>query len=203
MDGHLWRRDLLAGGAAAAMLLLAVALGLTPWLAIPLAVVTYAGIVLLPSRAARDEPVDEAHRQRLAFQAALADLEAIRALQPRIDNPPVREQVGRILDRTAQVLAVMREDGKLAVAPLFVDHLLEPARALLTEYVRLSNRGITSAGDLLEKTETHDLPRIEQAIDTFYERLHRSHMVDLATLGEVLELNLEHIATTSSRRFTP
>ena len=97
---------------------------------------------------------------------------------------------------------MIREDGNLAAAPLFNDLLLAPARSLLMEYVRLSNRGIRSADDLLEKTETHDLPRIEEAIDTFYERLHRSHVVDLATLSEVLELNLESIATTSSRRFT-
>jgi hypothetical protein len=203
MAGHLAQRDLLAGGAAAALLLLAIANGLTPWLAIPLAMLTYAGIVLLRSHPEHDATVDETHRQHLAFQAALANVEVIRALQLRIAEPSAREQVGRILDRIEQVLAVMREDGNLVAAPLFNDRLLAPARALLTEYVRLSNRGITSAGDLLEKTETHDLPRIERAIETFYERLHRWHVVDLATLGEVLELNLESIATTSSRRFMP
>jgi hypothetical protein len=203
MAGHLGQRDLLAGGAAAALLLIAVALGLTPWLAIPLAVGTYAGIVLLRQRPERDAADDEATRQRLAYQAALANAEAIRAIQPRIVNPEARAQVARILDRIGQVLAVMREDGNLAAAPLFNDHLAAPARALLAEYVRLSNRGISSASDLLEKTETHDLPRIESTIDTFYERLHRSHVVDLATLGELLDLNLEQIASTSSRRFTP
>lgn len=203
MAGHMAQRDLMAGGAAAAVLLLAVALGLSPWLAIPLAVVTYAGIALLRPRPNEDEARNEAHRQHLAYQAAVANAEAIGALQPQIANPAVREQVGRILGRIAQVQAVMKEDGNLAAAPLFNDHLLTPTRALLTEYVRLSNRGIRSAGDLLEKAETHDLPRIERTIETFYERLHRSHVVDLATLGEVLELNLDHIATTSSRRLSP
>jgi hypothetical protein len=137
-----------------------------------------------------------------SFQAALANVEAISGLQSTIAKPAVREQVGRILDQIARVLAVMREDRNFAVAPLFNDHLLTPVRALLTEYVRLSNRGVTSAGDLLDRTESHDLPRIERAVQTFYERLHRSHVVDLATLGEVLELDLERIDTTSSRRFT-
>jgi hypothetical protein len=196
MTGHLSQRDLLAGGAATALLLLAVGLGLTPWLAIPAAVVAYAGIALLWPRPAPDEPDP-------SYQAALADVEAIRALQAHIAKPAVRDQVGHILDQSGQVLAVIREDGNMAVALLFNDHVLAPTRALLTEYVRLSTRGISSAGDLLEKTETHDLPRIGQAIGTFYERLHRSHVVDLATFGEVLELNLEHIDTTSSRRFTP
>lgn len=203
MAGRIARGDLLAGGFATALLLLTLWLGLTPWLAIPLAVVAYAGIALLPPRLTHDAPIDEAHRQRLAYQAARDNTEAIRALQPRIANPAVREQVGRILDQATRVLAVIREDDNLAVAPLFNDHVLAPARALLTEYVRLLNRGVSSAGDLLDKAETHDLPLIERAIDTFYERLHRSHVVDLATLSEVLELNLETITTASSRRFTP
>jgi len=202
MAGRMLRADLLAGGLAAALLLLAIQFGAAPWLAIVMAVATYAGIMLIRSRPALAAD-DEAHRQHLAFQSALANAEAMRALQPRIANRGAREQVGRIIGRSTQVLEVMRDDGNLAAAPLFNDHLMAPARALLTEYVRLSSRGISSAGDLLEKTETRDLPRIERAVDTFYERLHRSHVVDLATLGEMLDLNLERIATTSSRRFTP
>lgn len=201
MAAQLRRREFLAGGAAAAMLLLTLTLGLTLWLVLALAAATYVGIIWIRPPA-DDATVAETHRQEFAFQAALANSEAIRALQPRITRPATREQVGRINDRVTQILAVIREDGNLAAVPLFNDLLLAPARALLTEYVRLSNRGIRSAGDLLEKTETHDLPRIEQAVDTFYERLHRSHVVDLATLSEVLDLNLESIATTSSRRFT-
>jgi hypothetical protein len=203
MAGRLARADLFVGGVATAILLLAVATGLTPWLAIPLAVVTYAGFALLRPRSQPDESVDEAHLQQLAFEAAIANVEAIRGLQSTIAKPAVREQVGHILDQIARVLAAMREDRNLAVAPLFNDHLLTPVRALLTEYVRLSNRRVTSAGDLLDRTETHDLPRIERVIHTFYERLHRSHVVDLATIGDVLELDLDRIDTTSSRRFTP
>ena len=74
---------------------------------------------------------------------------------------------------------------------------------MLTEYVRLSGRGVRSADALLEKTETRDLALIEQEIDGFYEQLHRGHMVDLATLSEMLELNLEGIRGTASRRFKP
>jgi hypothetical protein len=200
MADHLAQRDLIAGGAAAALLLLVVMLGVTPLLAIPLAMVTYVGIKLrLPWRE-RDDDVSQHH---LAYQAAIANAAAIRSLQRRIAKPMAREQVGRILERTALVLAVMREDGSLAAAPLFNEQLLMPFRSLLTEYVRLSTRGVRSADELLEKTETSDLALIEQAVDGFYERLHRSHMVDLATLREVIELNLERIAAVSTRRFTP
>ncbi len=204
MARRLGQGDLLAGGAAAALLLLVVALGVTPWLAVPLAVATYAGVVLLrPRRERHDEAIDEARREELAYQAALANAAAIRALQPQIAKPAVREQVGRILDRSAQVLLVMREDGNLAAAPTFNDQLLAPFHALLTEYVRLSSRGVRSADGLLEKTETRDLPLIERAVDAFYEQLHRANLIDLATLGDVLEVNLESIRATTPRRVTP
>lgn len=201
MAGHVQSRELLAGGAAIAMLLTTVAIGLTPWLAIPLAVGTYLGIAWLWPRQP-DPATTETTRQRLALQEAWSNAEAIRSLHQRIPSPEVREQVGRILERIARILEVIREDGNLVAAPIVNDHLLVPFRALMTEYVRLANRDISGAGYLLEKTESQDLPRVEQAIDFFYERLNRSHMVDLETLGEVLDLNLESIATTSSRRFT-
>jgi hypothetical protein len=201
MAGYLEQRDLFKGGAAAAVFLLTVANGLTPWLAASLAVVTYAAMVLLWPRGNGNE-ANEAQRQQRAFQAALANAEAIRVLQPCIAKPSARYLVGRILERTDQVLAVMREDNNLTAAPLFNDHLLSPTRSLVKEYVRLSKRGISGASDLLEKIETQTLPHIERTIDTFYERLHRSHVVDLATFDDVLDLNLERIATTSSRRLT-
>jgi hypothetical protein len=94
----------------------------------------------------------------------------------------------------------MRVDRNLAAAPLFNDQVLEPVASLLTEYVRLSTRGVRSADELLEKTETRDLPMVEQALAAFYETLHRSSVVDLAALGDVLEINLESFAASAPRR---
>ncbi len=205
MAGQPRQGDFLAGGAAAATLLMLVfLLGVTPWAAIPLAISTYVALVLLPKRRTRqDEAIDAVRRQHLAYQAAVAKTAAIRVLVPRIGKPAVREQVGNILNRTIRVLVVMREDRNLAALPLFDQQLLEPFHSLLIEYVRLSDRGIRSADGLLEKIETRDLPMVEQAVDAFYEQLHRPHVVDLATLGEVLEFNLESIAATTPRRSTP
>lgn len=205
MASHRGYPDLLAGGAAAAELLMLVfVLGVTPWLAIPLAVATYVGrIQIVQRRRHQDETIDAARRQHLAYQAALANTAAVHTLVPRIMKPAVREQVGRILHRSARVLLVMREDRNLVAVPLFNEQLLEPFRSLMTEYVRLSSRDIRSADEVLEKIETRDLPMVEHAVDTFYERLHRASVVDLATLGEVLEFNLESIAATTPRRATP
>jgi hypothetical protein len=201
MAEHIEQPDLLKGGAAAAVFLITVAIGLSPWLAAPLAMASYAAMVLLWPRR-EGNGANEAQMQQRAFQEALANAEAIRVLQPWIAKPSARYQIGRILERTDQVLAVMLEDNNLTAAPLFNDHLMTPTRSLLMEYVRLSKREIGGAADLLEKIETQTLPHIERTIDTFYERLHRSHVVDLATFDDVLDLNLERIATTSSRRLT-
>jgi hypothetical protein len=206
MAGHLRRGDVLAGGVAAVALpLLVFVVGVTPWGAIPLAVAIYAGLMLLRPRGGRrrDEAGDDAVRQRLAHEAARANAVAIRALGLRIPKPAVRDQVGRIADLADRVLAVMRADQNLAAAPPFNDRVLEPARSLLAAYVHLSTRGVRGAGALLEKTETRDLPMIEQAVGAYYEKLHRASVVDLATLGEVLELNLESIAASRPRRSLP
>lgn len=224
MDGRFGQRDLLAGGIAAVVLAaLVFPLGATPWIAIPLAVVTYVGIDLFPGiwwlrpdgnwrgRPGRDgdgwpaNDIRSATPEEIAYlrayEDAAANLAAIDELAQEIAKPTVREQLGRILDQTERLLDAMREDGNLAAAPLLDDHVLQPTLALLAEYVRLAGRDVQSAAELLARTETHDLPLIEQALDDFYEKLHRGHVVDLATLGEVLEFNLESITTTSFRRF--
>jgi hypothetical protein len=93
MSGHLRQGDFLAGVVAAAALLLLLSLGVTPRLAIPLAVATYAGLALLRPRRGhgRDKTVDQASRLQLAYQTALTRAASIRALERRIAKPAVRE----------------------------------------------------------------------------------------------------------------
>src|SRR5687767_6384021 len=108
------RVDRLAGGVAAVgFALLVFPLGLSPWLAIPLAVATYVGVALLdlpwPTVARQrwggwpHDDVRQATPEELAYHRAfeeaigLADL--IRDLAPEIATPAVRDQVGRIVGR--------------------------------------------------------------------------------------------------------
>ena len=204
MARRIGQGDLLAGGAAAAVLVLAVALGLTPWLAIALAVATYAGAVLLrPRRGRQDDTAAEVVRQQIAYEKALAHTAAIPVLAPRIAKPAVRDRVGRIADGIDRDMAAMREDRNLTAAPLLNDRLLAPLETLLTDHVRLSTRGIKSAAAVLDRIESRDLPLIEQAVGAFYETLHRASVVDLAALSDVLEFGLAGIAATTPRRVTP
>ena len=203
MAGRLGQGDLLAGGIAVALLLLLVlAFDVPPLIAIPIAVATYVGAVLIRPQVASapGETIDEV---QLSYQAALAHLASIRVQESRVADPGVRDQVGRIADTSERILAAMVEDRNMAAAPLFNDQLLEPVDALLIEYVRLTTRGVKSADDLILKVETHDLPMIERATTIFHEKLHRENVVDLATLGDVLELNIERISTSRLRRSSP
>ncbi|MDQ3541892.1 MAG: hypothetical protein M3440_14520 [Chloroflexota bacterium] len=200
------QNDLLAGGGAAALLVLLLVLGMNLCLAIALAlaIAAYAGARLLRPRLEPDAPADAlAVDVQRDHGQAVAHLASIREHEARIANPAVRDQVARIADTLECTLAAMVEDQNLAAAPLFNDQLLDPFDALLTQYVRLSTRGVRSADGAIEKTERHDFPMIETAARSFYEKLHRSTVVDLAALGEVLELNIDGMRTTQFRRPTP
>ena len=181
-----------------ALLLLDYVFGLSPWLAIPLAFAIYVGLglVWLPRLGLRpDATAESAGPEELAHQAALANVAAIRALEPRIARPIVRDRVRHVTDRADRVLAVMRENGALAAAALFHDRLLGPSTTLLTEYVCLSDWDITSADGLLARFETRELPKIEQAVDAIREKLNQAHVVDLMALGEVLDASFKGLGS--------
>ncbi len=66
--------DLLEGIVAAAALLMMVAIGVAPWLAIPLAVVTYIGVALIrPQREHQDEAVDDSDPEPVAVESTVND----------------------------------------------------------------------------------------------------------------------------------
>jgi len=217
--------DLLAGGAAAAVLVVLVfVLRLNPILAVLLSLAVFGGLSLLSLAGAalprsrrrrrwqgpfggsgganRDEIADQASDEA-AYEAARLDAAAIGALAAQVANPATRAQLDRILERTGQILAAMRADEDVTEAPVLDSLILEPLRALLTTYVRISARDIRGAKDLLVKIEDVDLPRIEQAVTEFYERLHQRQVIDLATLSDMLEINLESARATMRRRKTP
>jgi hypothetical protein len=203
MASRIGQSDLLAGGVAAVLLLLlALVLNVPVWLAILLAAAVYFGIALVrPQLESVPDPSRDEHQ--VAYESALRHLDVVRRLEPRVAKADVRAQVDRIASRVEQVLAVIEEDRMLAAAEPFNERLVEPFAVLLDEYVRLSGRGLRSAERLLERAENHDLPLLEGAIDTFYERLHRGTLVDLATHAEMLEINIESLNMISPRRSTP
>jgi hypothetical protein len=147
-----------------------------------------------------DSPAESAEKADLAYQTSLAKVAAIRELATRVQKEGTRDLVLRIADQSDRILAAMKEDNNLAAAPLFLEQLLEPTEALLETYVRLSTRGVKAADELLARNESQDLPMIERAARTFFEKMHRDSIVDLAALSEVLEFKLENMTPVMPRR---
>ena len=215
------RGELLAGCAAVVVLAaLVVIFDVGVLFAVALAVATYFGVLFLRDPASpwpatpwapvgrwwRQWPANdirEATPDERTYAAAFARALDLRALTPRIVDPAVRTQMDRILVRVDQILTAMADDRDMSKIPVFDACLLEPLHELLAAYVRLVERGVQSGGDVLAWTESHDLPLILEALDDFFERLHSRHLTDLATMSELIELNLESVRAMMRRRATP
>jgi len=150
-----------------------------------------------------DGDIRDARPEEQTYAAAFAHAQSIRALVPRIAKPPVRDQIGFILDRVDQILTAMGDDQDLSQAPVLDAYLLEPLLDLLSTYLRLAGRGVQSGGEALERIESHDLPLILKAVDDFYERLHSRQLIDLAAKSDVIAFNLESVRAMMRRRATP
>jgi hypothetical protein len=159
----------------------------------------YVGVALV--RGSRlDREIAALDDRNSPIVTAFAHVATLRRLQDEIAKAEVRGQVGRIAASAERVACAIREDEDHAAARFFDEQVLVPVVALLTEYVRLTSRGVVSAASMVERTESLDLPLVEQTIDDIYERLHRAHLANLATAAALLELNLERVANAISRR---
>lgn len=187
--------DLPAGVIAAlAFLAITFLLHLPLWAGIPLAVAVYAAVTLLRPRAAEDAAADaEGQAALAAYKEALTRAQEIRLSAGRIGKPAVKAEALAFCDRADQVLAAIQADDNLPAAPIFLDRLLNPTRELVDDYVRLAARAVPGSEAALIRSETHDLPLVRKAADSFYEQLHRDSLVDLAALSETLEFNLDNV----------
>jgi hypothetical protein len=108
-----------------------------------------------------------------------------------IGQPATRAQALRICATADNILAVLAEEGREPrIARDFLDRYLTPATTILSQYVRLSSRGVASAHEALDRVESHDLPLIEQKMSELYERIHRGDVIDLQVASEMLEMGL-------------
>ncbi len=147
--------------------------------------------------------IREATREEQTYAAAFARAQTLRALTARIAKPAVHNQVNLIVSRVDLILRAMADDGDFSQIPVLDSCLLEPLRELLSTYLLLAERGVQSAGEVLARIESHDLPLILEAVDDFYERLHSRQLTDLAAMSELIEFNLESVRAMMRRRTTP
>lgn len=198
--------DLVAGVAGAtALIFLVFGEGLAFWLAIPFAIAAYLGVRLLrpPLRTADIDQARELREAWRSLEQAKGDLQAIRQMVPRITSPEVRQTVRRIVDSAERLLVAIQEDEALPVAKPFAERITTPCAALLTEYIRLSGRGVVSAVPVLARIEQYDFELIQQEINQLYEEIHRRQVIDLAVQSEMIELNREISERSTPRRIGP
>jgi hypothetical protein len=189
----------LVGGAAGALmvLLLVFGAGWPIWLAVPVGLIIYAASRLI--RSDQDNRTDVLRGQQVMAEAR-ARLVAIRRLERQIVRSEISEQVREIVEVGEDVARAIEEDSAWAAAVQLIEQILAPCEALLTGYVRLVHRRVAGAESVIAKTEEHDLAAIRQSLVELYEALNRGHIVELAVMSELVELNRAGIGQGIPRR---
>jgi hypothetical protein len=195
------RTNLLAGGLAGVVLVVLVfGLNLPLWLGVLLALVAFAGLALLrpgerTTTAPNVPPATASLREGAAIVAATAKLGG------EIPSPAIAGRVREITGAAERILAVLAEDRHdPQTVRTFVDRYLLPSQRLLTQHVRLSERGVASAAPALAKIEEADLPLLERKLGELYDALHRGYVIDPEVTSEMLEFDLAGVEPASPRR---
>jgi len=188
-----FRHTALSLGVALTVALAMQASGANTGLALILgAVVGIAVSLVLQRRAARstsgplggsDEPED--------IDAALASAQAtLRDIPPQlaqIDDESTREIASRTGEYLASIVQHFDASSKRGTAPLIVDQLIEPAQALLTDYLWLQKRPESTARDAMTKITLTDLPAAEHSARQVLALLERPGPVDVAALRRAVD----------------
>lgn len=194
--------NLLAGGAAAALLVVLVfVLDLPLWLAALLAVATFAAVVLIrPGAGAIAAGADRAALERELRRGANVVAE-LRRLARDIPTPAAKGRVLAVCDSADRILAVLQEDRpEPETAASFVERYLLPANRLIAQYARVADRGLAAAAPALAKIEESDLPLLDRKLRELYDGLHRGDVIDLEVASEMLEFDLVGVEPAPSRR---
>ena len=183
--------DALAWVVAAVVLLAAVFLANVP---VPVAVlvglIAYVGLALARGREPEEPGLPPPMTDEQAFASAAERTAQLRKLARGIQDGDVRAWLDQFCDKSDAILAVIQEDRKLRAAPLFLQGVVIPAEQLLQDYARLERRNVAAAKPVLARVESENLPLITKATDDFYQQLHQTDVIEIDTLSERLEYNL-------------
>ena len=190
------QHDLVRGLLAALLLLLLFALGASLWLALPVSLIAYGGMRLMAGSTNHSPNSDSAdHRPRNGRDA----LTLCHTLRPSItmlsfglDDDRSAAQMARVLGRTDQLIAAIAEDKQFDAAPMLLD-LMETTIELLTPYAKAIRRGLD--GYDVHESLRRDLAILERALDLLWEKVNQETLASLSAISEMIEFNLEGIAT--------
>ena len=130
-----------------------------------------------------DEPADI----DAAYAAASAAISELPAQATSILDEPTRLTAERISDLMSRILQQVDATGTRGIVPLLVDQLVEPAQALLTDYLWLQKRPESVARDAMAKISLRDLPSAELSARQVLALLERPGEVDISALRRAVD----------------
>lgn len=130
-----------------------------------------------------DEPgdIDAAHA------AAMESIESMPAQVAKIEDVETRHLAARIVGSFRDIMTSIDSGDRRRVSPLIVDQLIEPADALLTDYLWLQKRPGTTAKDGMTRIALKDLPAAELSARQVMAVLERPGQIDMAALRRAVD----------------
>jgi len=190
------QQDLVRGLIAGLLLLLVLALGASLWLALPISMIAYGGMRLMAGSTNYTPSTDSVNHRPRTGRDALALCQTLRPsitmLSFGLDDGRPAAQITRVLCRTDQLIAAIEEDKQFDAAPMLLD-LMETMIELLTPYAKAIRRGLD--GYDVHESLLRDLAILERALDLLWEKVNQETLASLSAISEMIEFNLEGIAT--------
>ncbi len=122
-----------------------------------------------------------------AFKAAQAAVRNLPDQVARIDDAQTREVAQRTSNTLTQIVDALESGDNRGISPLLVDQLIEPAQALLTDYLWLQKRSESTARDAMTKIALGDLPAAEHSARQVQALLERSGPADVAAIRRAVD----------------
>jgi HAMP domain-containing protein len=190
------QQDLVRGLIAGLLLLLVLALGASLWLALPISMIAYGGMRIMAGSTNHTPSTDSVNHRPRTGRDALALCQTLRPsitmLSFGLDDGRPAAQITRVLCRTDQLIAAIEEDKQFETAPMLLD-LMETMIELLTPYAKAIRRGLD--GYDVHESLLRDLAILERALDLLWEKVNQETLASLSAISEMIEFNLEGIAT--------
>jgi hypothetical protein len=141
-----------------------------------------------------DEPEDIA----AAIQTAGESVLQIRTQATQIADQATADIATQLGQTPTSTLTMAQADDRSGVVPLILDQLIEPAQALLTDYLFLQKRGGPAAQDAMTKIATRDLPAAEHSARQVAALLERSGPIDVPAIRRAVDFQFSFGGETVS-----
>lgn len=129
--------------------------------------------------------------------AAMLTIEGMPSQVAQIEDVETRHLAARVTGAFREIMTSIADGDRCGVAPLIVDQLIEPAQALLTDYLWLQKRQDPTARDGMTRIALKDLPAAEFAARQVMAILERPGPVDVVAIHRAVDFQFSFGGETS------